>query len=158
MLTEQTPLALLDKFKALAEKKLGERTGVLVSGTSVVSLQTTRPCFLLSPALALPRGLANSRHVREFAHIHAVYNPEWGWSSRQGGGGGSQHTTLAPLDCKRLIDLGWAEWHPMATAGHPLVLVYAPRDETEVELGLQILNAAADFYLSASQQQAPQPL
>ena len=32
-------------------------------------------------------------------------------------------------------------------AGHPLLLVYAPRDESEAELCLQILEAAADFAL-----------
>ena len=45
--------------------------------------------------------------------------------AEQGGGGGSQHTTLCPGDAERLIALGWAEWHPVATAAHPLVLVSA---------------------------------
>ena len=58
------------------------------------------------------------------------------WSS-QGGGQGSQHTTLAPADARMLIAKGWAEWHPVAHANCPLVLVYAPRDAQELELCLQ---------------------
>jgi len=64
-----------------------------------------------------------------------------------GGGAGSQHTTLAPADCKRLVELGWAEWHPVAHAGHPLVMVYGPRDDVEMELCLHVLHAAADFFV-----------
>ena len=35
----------------------------------------------------------------------------------------------------------------MAHAGHPLVLVYGPRDDEEIEACLQILEAAADFFV-----------
>ena len=45
------------------------------------------------------------------------------------------------------MELGWAEWHPVAHAGHPLVLVYGPRDDEEIEACLQILEAAADFFV-----------
>ena len=146
MLTQQTPADLLEEFKTQAVARLGQREGVAVTHQSVVSLQTTSPCFVLKAGIPLPRGLSNSHHAREFAHIHATYNPQWGWSARQGGGGGSQHTTLAPADCKKLVELGWAEWHPVASSGHTVVLVYAPRNQEEVKLCLEVLDAAAEFF------------
>lgn len=147
MLTQQTPEHLFQQFQTMAAERIGQRAGVTVSQTSLVSLATTAPCFALARHLPLPSGIAQTAHAREFAHIHARYNPDFGWSAKQGGGAGSQHTTLAPGDCRRLVELGWAEWHPVAHAGHPLVLVYGPRDDVENELCLQILEAAADFFL-----------
>ncbi|CAE8603834.1 unnamed protein product [Polarella glacialis] len=101
-------------------------------------MATTAPCFVLSKSVPLPGVLADRHKVCEFAHIHIECNPEWGWTSQQGGGRGSQHTTLAPRDAKRLIELRWAGWHPLSTTGHPLVLVYAPRDDAESELCLRL--------------------
>ena len=72
----------------------------------MVSLETTAPCFVLHPSAPLPEGLQDSRHAREFSHIHAEFRPEWGWTPQQGGGGGSQHTTLAPRDARLLIERG----------------------------------------------------
>ena len=57
---------------------------------------------------------------------------------------------MSPEDAKDLIQKGWAEWHPVSTAGHPLVLVYAPRDEGEMKLCLDVLSAAAAFMMSGS--------
>ncbi len=150
MLTQQTPDHLFPLFIAMAAERMGRRAGVVVTERSVVSLQTTAPCFCLDKAYPLPRGLAQTAHAREFAHIHAPYNPEFGWSAKQGGGAGSQHTTLAPADCRRLVQLGWAEWHPVAHAGHPLVMVYGPRNDVEMELCLHVLDAAADFFVHES--------
>jgi hypothetical protein len=57
----------------------------------------------------------------EFAHVHPY-------------DGGSQHLVLPPAWGGHVIDLGWAELHPLARDGvvPPLLyLVYGPRDDTD---------------------------
>lgn len=65
----------------------------------------------------------------EFTHIHPmeVY------------GGGSQHLALPDADSQTLIAKGWGEYHPMNLKAFPnqdfgLILLYAPRDEEELEV------------------------
>jgi hypothetical protein len=60
---------------------------------------------------------------REFAHLHPVPDS-------------SLHIALAEADARQAVDAGWTEFHPLA--GSPelpeaIVLVYAPRDENEVD-------------------------
>lgn len=93
---------------------------------------------------------------REFAHFHGRYiDPDSSegkahrgipWQSWQGGGLGSMHLTLSLTDAVRVIEAGWGEPHllagKMAAAG--LLLVYAPRDEQEVDVVISILRASVD--------------
>ncbi|KAF1944567.1 hypothetical protein EJ02DRAFT_452424 [Clathrospora elynae] len=61
---------------------------------------------------------------------------------------GSMHMTLHPADANLMIAKGWGERHPLARGGwcrkfvpREFVLVYAPRDETEVETVTRIVAA-----------------
>ncbi len=71
----------------------------------------------------------------EFAHVHPQYD-------------GSMHLML-PIECTReLFAKGWGEPHPMAASGmipETAVMVFAPRDETEIETALKILATSYDF-------------
>ncbi|KAF2463211.1 uncharacterized protein BDR25DRAFT_385006 [Lindgomyces ingoldianus] len=62
---------------------------------------------------------------------------------------GSLHMTLHPADAKIVLESGWGERHPLAKGGwfrrfvpREFVLVYAPRDEGEVEIVIRIVQAA----------------
>jgi hypothetical protein len=62
---------------------------------------------------------------------------------------GSLHLSLHPADARILIQAGWGERHPLAKGGwfrrfvpREFVLVYAPRDEKEVETVLEVVAAA----------------
>lgn len=47
-----------------------------------------------------------------------------------------------------IVELGWAEPHPMAAAGvipQTAVMVYAPRNDREIETGLDLLRMSYDF-------------
>ena len=71
----------------------------------------------------------------EFCHIHPL--PE-----------GSIHLTLAEAFRKEVIRLGWGEPHPSAEAGFlpkTLILVYAPRDRTELEVAVKLIYASYRF-------------
>jgi hypothetical protein len=61
---------------------------------------------------------------REFAHIHPM--PD-----------GSLHAALPPEIAQEAIGKGWAEQHPVARMGYippNVVMIYAPRDEQEIEV------------------------
>ena len=76
---------------------------------------------------------------REFAHIHPM--PD-----------GSLHLALPPEIAEEAVEKGWAEQHPVARLGYipaNVVMVYAPRDERELDLVLGLVEesrryAAAD--------------
>ena len=62
---------------------------------------------------------------------------------------GSLHMTLHPADAAIVIENGWGERHPLARGGwcrrfvpREFVLVYAPRDERDVEVIMRIVRAA----------------
>ena len=61
---------------------------------------------------------------REFAHIHPM--PD-----------GSLHAALPPEVAREAVEKGWAEQHPAARMGRMpqnVVMIYAPRDEKEIEV------------------------
>ncbi|KAI4722347.1 hypothetical protein E4T48_01287 [Aureobasidium sp. EXF-10727] len=63
---------------------------------------------------------------------------------------GSLHLTLHPADAKIMLDGGWGERHPLARGGWlerfvpgGFVMIYAPRNDSELEVVLEIVHAAA---------------
>jgi len=71
----------------------------------------------------------------EFCHLHPL--PE-----------GSLHLTLPAPYRQLLVQLGWAEVHPLAGAGSitdALVMIFAPRDEEELAVVLHCLGVSRDF-------------
>jgi hypothetical protein len=70
---------------------------------------------------------------------------------------GSLHLSLHPADARILIQAGWGERHPLAKGGwfrrfvpREFVLVYAPRNETEVGAVMGIV-AAAVWWVSGGE-------
>lgn len=162
MLTQQSPAAVLEEWISRAAQDM---SGCLLTARTFLTMAATTPCFvnfsfaeplrapcwLLDDRVKAPKGLKNVFNVREVAHIHAQYSPQHKWTARQGGGAGSMHVTLSPKDAELVIANGWGEWHPKATANHPLVLVYAPLDPSDVDTCRRILAAAVKFHTSAEQ-------
>lgn len=65
---------------------------------------------------------------------------------------GSMHLTLHPADVKIMLEAGWGERHPLARGGWlenfvpgGFVMVYAPRNDRELEVVLEIVCASACF-------------
>ncbi|MEO8347864.1 MAG: luciferase family protein [Acidobacteriota bacterium] len=72
---------------------------------------------------------------REFAHLHPL--PD-----------GSLHVALAPSVAEEAIARGWAETHPVARLGlipENVVMIYAPRDEAEAAVVLDLVRSALGF-------------
>jgi hypothetical protein len=89
------------------------------------------PAVWLDPAVKLPAYLKGSKG--ELAHVH----PE-----------ASSHVTVSLADAEELTRKGWAERHRLSgVAGIPLgyMMVYAPRDEAELEVWKGIVRAGILF-------------
>lgn len=71
----------------------------------------------------------------EFAHFHP--HPDY-----------SMHLGLTQKDAEYVIEKGWGEWHPMIKRGilpPNMIMLYAPRDQNEMEVAKLILSRSYDF-------------
>ena len=71
----------------------------------------------------------------EFAHLHPLYD-------------GSMHMMLPDHAAESVIAHEWGEAHPMALNGyipHNAVMIYAPRNETEFQTIISLLNMSYAF-------------
>jgi Family of unknown function (DUF5519) len=69
----------------------------------------------------------------------------------------SMHMNLHPDDAKVVLEKGWGERHPLARGGwmkqyvpREFIMVYAPRDRTELDVVCRIIEAAG-FWVSGEQ-------
>lgn len=65
---------------------------------------------------------------------------------------GSMHLILSPSDTKEVILKGWGELHGLAAAGtraaKTYMMIYSPRDEKELKVAKQILEAAVKYQMT----------
>ena len=80
---------------------------------------------------------------REFAHIHPRPN-----------GAGSLHLRLPPDHAAMVVNQGWGEYHPFALDGSipNLVMVYAPRDDEDLDVVMTIVEASAAYATSTDEE------
>ncbi len=72
---------------------------------------------------------------REFAHLHPPPDQ-------------SLHLTLPERRAREAIQAGWAEFHPLVEEGRlppTLVMVYAPRDDVEIEIVYGLVRESYQF-------------
>lgn len=127
-LDQQAPQALRDALWRRMTSLEGVR-----SGPSGISVPQTRAVHL-DPRLAT--GPREAFMVgTEFAHLH-------------GDGSGSLHLALPSHRAAEAIRLGWAEQHPVVAMGlgpDTLVMVYGPRDDTELTVVWQLVRESHAF-------------
>ncbi len=71
----------------------------------------------------------------EFAHVHPSYD-------------GSMHMMLPEDVAHEVVQKGWGEPHPLVPEGRmppTLVMVFGPRDEAELNVVLQLVDASYKF-------------
>mgnify|MGYP000178343269 FL=1 len=102
----------------------------VITGPSLISVPGARALFL-PPDLA--GGPSEAFLIDgEFGHLHPPAD-------------GSLHLALAPAVAAEVVAQGWGEPHPVARLGlipQTVVMVYGPRDQTELEIVWQILETA----------------
>ena len=100
---------------------------------SAISVPGARAMWL---AEGVPEGRRDGFMIgREFAHIHPL--PD-----------GSLHAALPPETAEEAVGKGWAEQHPMARMGYipaNVVMIYAPRDEQELEIILRLIEESRRY-------------
>jgi len=105
-----------------------------------VGVRQSRMASPETPALCLQDRFAGGPNEAfidgpEFCHLHPP--PE-----------GGAHLTLPPAIGSEVAGLGWVEKHPLAPSiprWKCLVLVYAPRDETELKIVMDLLETSWAF-------------
>lgn len=130
-LNQLAPVALQEQ---LWERMIG--LAHVQSGASGISLPDTRalhldPAYANGPKEAYLPGAART----EFAHLHGPRD-------------GSLHVTLPRPLAADAIDKGRAELHPIARDGiapPTLVMVYGPRDDSDLEVVWQLVQASHGF-------------
>lgn len=129
-LTQQPPVGIIEELA----RRLFVLPGVH-EAPSAISVPGARAAWL-DPKLA--NGPREAFLIgTEFAHIHPL--PD-----------GSLHAALPPALTESSIAAGWAEIHPVARRGlipMNVVMLYAPRNETEVDIVFGLLQAAHQFAL-----------
>ena len=115
--------------------RLTERVFGLVGvaeAPSAISVPGARALVLLHPPGGPPQAFLVGR---EFAHLHP--SPDQ-----------SLHLTLPGERAGEAIASGWAEFHPLVAAGRlppTVVMVYAPRDEAELEIVAGLVQESYHF-------------
>jgi hypothetical protein len=100
---------------------------------SAISVPGARALWLSEDVPAGPRDAFMIG--REFAHIHPM--PD-----------GSLHAALPPEVAGEAVEKGWAEQHPVARLGYipeNVVMIYAPRDEPELEVVLKLVEESRRY-------------
>ena len=100
-----------------------------------ISVPTSRALWLNESIAASPDAFMPPPGSREFAHLHRD---------------GSLHLVLNEGDQREVLAKGWGLLHPWKNRGVNEILVFAPRDDEEVELLKPVIAAA---YANARTQQ-----
>lgn len=97
-------------------------------------LEIHNPGIFLKDSTAGNQTIIPVSHA-EIGHIHKI--------------DGSMHLILSPSDTKEVIEKGWGELHGLAAKGtaaaKTYMMIYSPRDEKEIEISKQILEAAIKY-------------
>jgi hypothetical protein len=107
------------------------------------SLRTGTSCFEKKGLALFAQNAINATCRGEVVHVHH--------SDR------SMHMNLHPDDAKVVLEKGWGQRHPLARGGwlgryvpREFIMVYAPRDLTELDVVCRIIEAAG-FWVSGEQ-------
>ncbi|KAF2190430.1 hypothetical protein K469DRAFT_733195 [Zopfia rhizophila CBS 207.26] len=128
---------LIERFEALSEQ--ATESGLVEVRQSVLERQ--HKGIFVSSSRSWHAVAQETRG--EISHVHAGLD-------------GSVHVTLSPEDCKKVIAAGWGQRHGLDgvkvlkklvgfTIPVNYILIYAPRDEAEVEIVITIVKASISF-------------
>ena len=120
-----------DTIRAQLAKRLVALEGI-AEAPSGISVPGARALVMRDGTTAPPAAFMIGR---EFAHLHPP--PDY-----------SLHITLPAGRAPEVIQAGWAEFHPLVEEGQlppTVVMVYAPRDETELSVVSSLVRESYQF-------------
>lgn len=122
-----------ETIRALLADRILAFAGV-TEAPSGISVPGARALVFREPTAGPPEAFLIGR---EFAHMHP--SPDQ-----------SLHLTLPVGRAREAIETGWAEFHPLVETGHlppTVVMVYAPRDESELDVVAGFVRESYEFAL-----------
>ncbi|KAF5666024.1 hypothetical protein FCIRC_10345 [Fusarium circinatum] len=128
-----------------AEKSLIEACGYQSFLSSLASSSSSK--LKIATSLAERRGPA--LFVASEKPPHPIAKRTGGEIGHMHGSDGSMHINLAPKDAKLVLEKGWGQRHPLSGTVLYLgnVMVYAPRNEAELDVVKNITRAGVKFML-----------
>ncbi|KAF4959846.1 hypothetical protein FGADI_1349 [Fusarium gaditjirri] len=130
-LTDMAKQSLIERYQSFLSSLASSSSSKLKIATSLAE----RHGPALFVASDKPSHPIAKRTRGEVGHMH--------------GSDGSMHVNLAPKDAKLVLERGWGQRHPLSGTVLYLgnVMVYAPRNEDELEIVKSIMRAGAKFML-----------
>ena len=138
--TDQSPRPIYDRMAQWGLVEIPEEVGFVQHKPTMISVPTTRALWLDDAVPAAENAFMPPPGSREFAHLHAD---------------GSWHLVVDEALVQTILDAGWGERHPWYDRGVLEVLVYAPRNEEELEIVQQLVVASIE-HASNGKLSAPQ--
>ncbi|KAF5607866.1 uncharacterized protein FSUBG_4968 [Fusarium subglutinans] len=114
-----------------------------------VAFLTSSSLSKLKIAISLAERRGPALFVASEKPSHPIAKRTGGEIGHMHGSDGSMHINLAPKDAKLVLEKGWGQRHPLSGTVLYLgnVMVYAPRNEAELEVVKSITRAGVKFIL-----------
>lgn len=128
-LTDQSPRPIYERMARWGLVEVPEELGFVRHRPTMISVPTTKALWLDESVPAAENAFMPPPGSREFAHLHAD---------------GSWHLVVDEALVKTILDTGWGERHPWYDRGVLEVMVYAPRNEQELEIVQQLVIASIE--------------
>ena len=138
--TDQSPRDIYDRMARWGLDQIPKELNYVLQRPTAISVPTTKALWLDDAVPARKDAFMPPPGSREFAHLHAD---------------GSWHLVVDEEVVQSILDARWGERHPWYHKGVLEVMVYAPRDDEELEIVKQLVIAsiehASNKELSAGQ-------
>ncbi|PYH39846.1 uncharacterized protein BO87DRAFT_381870 [Aspergillus neoniger CBS 115656] len=157
-MTQKANPAMYETLSTEIQKLVSQNPEALYEGTSCFEKHSTG--MFCSSTDTPQQQSAGTLKDRDISSLMMSRNQQWRHRRTCNGevchahpSDGSLHLTLHPADVKAVIERGWGQRHPLTreswwwcylrTVPTGFVMIYAPRDQKELECVLKIIRAAA---------------
>lgn len=127
--SDQSPIPIYQQMAQWSFVELPAAVPFVRHHPTMISVPTSEALWLDESVPARKNAFMPPPGSREFAHLHAD---------------GSWHLVVAESMVQAILDAGWGERHPWYDRGVLEVLVYAPRDEAEIDVVQQFVRASIE--------------
>lgn len=127
--SDQSPRGIYEKMAQWALIDLPVQIPFIRKHPTLISVPTSKALWLDESKPAVKDAFMPPPFSREFAHLHAD---------------GSWHLVVGEDTVEEILNTGWGERHPWYDRGVLEVMVYAPRNEPELQTVKQLVMASIE--------------